>query len=182
MSNKIELNIFKCGQYKWRNPLKRLWFNFRNYFRQLKWAYQRATRGYSDWDLWDLDSFYTQILINSLRDFAQKTNGHPGEMTFEEWQILINTIANCFEESQEDLEDNLESWKRMEQIRQKYVDTNNSKNNDIDLLLKDPEDDLEFQKARKDWVTDLQQITKHRKEMSDRGFDLLKEWIWHLWF
>ena len=185
MSAKTELNVFKCITYYGQNPFKKCWYGFKDKCRQLKWAYQRATRGYSDWDLWDLDSFYVQMFINSLREFAEKTNGYPSGITYEEWQELIRTIARCFEESQEDLETNLESWKRMQCIRQKYETlkaTGNKEEAALNALLQCPEQDPEFKQAYQDWLKDVERSNKRQKEMSDRGFDLLKEWINHLWF
>ena len=185
MSSKIELNIFKCGRYDFRNPFKRIWHNFTNFFKQIKWAYQRATRGYSDWDLWDLDSYYVQLMINSMHDFAEKTNSHPSGMTHEDWQELVHTIARCFEESQESLEDNLESWKKMQCIREKYnalKEAGNEKKDELEALLKWPEQDPDYQKAYQEWLADIARTNAHQEEMLNRGFDLLKEWINHLWF
>lgn len=48
-----KLNVFHFG-YSHKFTL----WNIKNFFRTLKWAWQRATKGYCDWDRWDLDFFY----------------------------------------------------------------------------------------------------------------------------
>lgn len=52
---KSPLNVFEPAPYRWWCFGKRIkWF-----IRSLKWGWQRATKGYCDCDLWDLDHFYS---------------------------------------------------------------------------------------------------------------------------
>ena len=73
---KNELNIFTGGYMPW---YPRNWFdNIKYFFRTIKWGWQRATRGYSDYDTWDLDIFYSRIMIASLSQFRAEERGYPG--------------------------------------------------------------------------------------------------------
>ena len=63
-----DLNVFKYKTYS-RNPIK----NIRNFFQKIKYIYQRASKGYCDWDLYDLDNFYLNLLSKSIKEFADKT-------------------------------------------------------------------------------------------------------------
>ena len=43
----------------------------------LHWAWQRARRGWSDNDLWDMDSHLARILATALPEFQRRNIGHP---------------------------------------------------------------------------------------------------------
>lgn len=68
--------------------------------RRAKFRRQRITRGFSDWDWWDLDYFLCNLLAKSLRHYATHTIGHSPAVapTFEEYQERILRLADMFEE------------------------------------------------------------------------------------
>jgi hypothetical protein len=75
---------------------------------EIKWAYQRATRGFSDRDWWSLDSHIANVLSKALPLYIEKGHG-------------VN--ASYFEG--EDYDDD-EGWKKAEEKRdeeyRKYAD------------------------------------------------------------
>lgn len=96
MNNK--LNVFKFGFYEqsWRHPLDSIWRFFRNCY----YAWQRAVKGYCDWDLWDLDIFYRNLLIESLKVFKKRKCGYPSDMeSEEEWDNYLDKMIEHFEKS-----------------------------------------------------------------------------------
>ena len=101
------LNLFRKEDYcPWQWPSN--WpKNIKHFFHCFKYAYQRATKGFSDWDRWDLDLFYNHLFVNSLWEFAEKAIGYPGNEEFptmESWQKYLNEIADLFEQSIEGYE------------------------------------------------------------------------------
>ena len=68
--------------------------------RRAKFRRQRITRGFSDWDWWDLDYFLCNLLAKSLRHYATHTIGWSMNLasTFEEYQERILHLADMFEE------------------------------------------------------------------------------------
>lgn len=76
--------------------------------RRAKFRRQRITRGFSDWDWWDLDYFLCNLLTKSLRHFATHTIGHSSAVapTFEEYQQRILRLADMFEKMANWEEDN----------------------------------------------------------------------------
>lgn len=100
----MTLNVFKLGY------TKGFFYNIHHFFRTIKWAWQRATKGYCDWDRWDLDYFYKKLFTNSLKEFANKTQSAPDDYfderndSLEPWKEHVNKMAQCFELSIE------ESW------------------------------------------------------------------------
>jgi hypothetical protein len=65
--------------------------------REIKWGVQRWRRGYSDRDVWGLDSHLARVISGGVRQLITELHGHPGEMTFEEWQAILAKIAAGFE-------------------------------------------------------------------------------------
>ena len=49
----------------------------KDFFRSLKWAWQRATKGYCDRDAWDLDDFYTRLFVVTLRNLGMNCISSP---------------------------------------------------------------------------------------------------------
>lgn len=89
-------NVFYMGGMLRPHSPQAVWQNIRLFFRRFKWAYQRATRGYCDFDIWEMDSFYLNLFRESLHELANTTNGYPSDMTFEEWQKYLHKTAACF--------------------------------------------------------------------------------------
>lgn len=98
------MNIFKVSYLPWRYFPN--WFkNIGLFFRRFKWAWQRATRGYSDWDLWDLDQFYVKLFKDSLWALSEITHGWPANNDFpefEDWTNYLKDISRLFDMSREE--------------------------------------------------------------------------------
>lgn len=60
--------------------------------RAVKHFYQRRTRGWDDSDLWSLDCTIAKFTLPRLRRFRATLHGHPGEITFEEWEAILDKI------------------------------------------------------------------------------------------
>ena len=78
--------------------------------RKAKWKRQRISRGFSDWDWWDLDTFYLNLFVSSLRHYAKNTIGFSPSLapTYEEYQARILKLADMFEELADWEENNAE--------------------------------------------------------------------------
>ena len=68
--------------------------------RRAKWKRQRINRGFCDRDWWDLDYFYLNLFVSSLRHYAKNTIGFSPSIapTYEEYQARILRLADMFEE------------------------------------------------------------------------------------
>lgn len=86
-----DLNILKVGYVK---GFRHIFHNIKQFFKNCKYAWQRATKGYSDWDTWSLGTYYSDIISNSMTQFANETNSYPCGMTYDEWVEKIRSIAH----------------------------------------------------------------------------------------
>ena len=69
------LNINKFGYHPW---YPQNWFhNIRQFFWHFKLRRQRAKYGFCEADLWDMDSYLTELIITMLQNFPKKIHGAP---------------------------------------------------------------------------------------------------------
>lgn len=61
--------------------------------RQVRWAYQRVTRGWDDRAVWSLDTHLSLVLGQQLIKMADIAHGYPGTegWTFERWTTELRT-------------------------------------------------------------------------------------------
>lgn len=98
------MNIFSFGIYG-HHP--RWWFsNIKQFFKNIKYAWQRATRGFADPDWWEFDSYLSQTISGCLKEFNKKRNGFPSELYFQlgenagdkKWSEILTKIAENMEQ------------------------------------------------------------------------------------
>lgn len=86
------LNVFTFGYWPARNVIH----NIKQFFRNIKYGWQRATKGYCDWDLWDLDQFHLALLEKALIAFKKSNNGYPNGLTEESWDKILDRMIYCY--------------------------------------------------------------------------------------
>lgn len=162
---KNQLNVFKLGYYSWRHPFN--WpHNIRNFFRTIKWGWQRATKGYCTWDLWDLDAHLLQLIPASLRAFKKDNIGYPSELTYEKWNKIIDEMINHFETAYEYIynpEQYCESYPAYEAT---LTDTTTEAH----------------QAAWDIFSQEENKVIDEGYNHLNQGIDLLKKWLPHLWW
>lgn len=80
---------------------------------KLKWyikqKWQKLTRGYSDEELWNLDSTICKWLLPRLKTFKEKTIGYPPDLKSpKEWDEILEKIILALELYNSDLLDSPE--------------------------------------------------------------------------
>lgn len=91
------MNCLTYCYNSWKRPIN--WLrNLRQFFRNIKWAYQRVTKGYCDYDLWDMDMWLSHLLNRSLIDFANKVHGYPDSLVENEheWKSTLYNMSTAF--------------------------------------------------------------------------------------
>lgn len=78
-------------------------------FWKIKQKWQKLTRGYSDEELWNLDSTICEWLLPRLKTFKEKTIGYPPTLnSLKEWKDILEKIILALELHNSDLPDNPE--------------------------------------------------------------------------
>jgi hypothetical protein len=156
----MSLNVFSKHYCSYHNVgLKR---KIREPFLRLKWAYQRITRGYTDFDCLELDWFYGKMISETLQHFASSIHGWPasGEKypTCEDWQEALRAAAKDFD----------------------FIKTYDFEGNKVSAYF--------YERFQKKEPTDEKLWNKYRKEDDEvrnaavnRAFDFLKTNWFDLW-
>ena len=97
------MNVFKGNYLPWRRPTAWL-SNICSFFRRFKWAWQRATRGFADCDIWNLDNTILNYLSGTLKYLADNHWGWPGDEHFptdEDWTQFLRDMSQKFYQANE---------------------------------------------------------------------------------
>jgi len=63
----------------------------------VKFILQRLSSGWSDNETWSLDSSLSKIILPRLKRFKELTNGHPCDLTKDEWHKMLDEMIFAFE-------------------------------------------------------------------------------------
>lgn len=173
MSKDFTTSIFKYGYAR----------GFRKiglFFRRIKWAWQRAIKGYCDFDIYDLYAYHANMTIKALREFANKTQSYPNDMEYGEWFHTIVKIADYFEESIED--DGFDTAEHQEYNKLVKQYQTRTENEDGSITVSIPDGIPELNAACEKWLNVIRADLSRREDMKNRAFDLLKQYYWHLWW
>ena len=81
--------------------LKRLLNCIVSFFRNIKWVWQRITRGYSDKDLWSFDDTIAKFMLPRLKEFKKHIYGYPSCLkSIDKWKEILDKIIFSFEHAQ----------------------------------------------------------------------------------
>jgi len=164
-------NVFKYGWMPWRYP-RNWWGNIKLAFRQWKWAYQRATRGFADCDTWNMDQWLLSILSGALNQLADNHWGWPGDSRFpkdEDWTQYLKDMAQKFYNANEANEayptpERDKWWKWLEEHDYKILNFNRDDNPYVQTML---DEDKEISNKR---MQDFAEV-----------WSMMGDVIWDLW-
>ncbi len=89
------MNALIRSVLKMKNRLYRLYW-FKHPFWGLRNFIQRGKRGWSDRDVWSLDTYLAQVIAESVTKLKETNHGHPGDLEYEEWLAILDNIVFAF--------------------------------------------------------------------------------------
>ena len=97
------LNVFNNPKLPLKYPSN--WIRIiRMNLRNLKYAYQRVTRGVADCDYWDLDTYFLEVFVQGLDLLIKKQHGYPGNEQFptpDSWDKYLQEMRDYFYKANE---------------------------------------------------------------------------------
>jgi len=80
----------------------------RDMYLEIKWFIQRGKRGYADCDVWDFDSYLSDVIVKGLIELKENVHGVPCRFAskdgkyvdLEAWKSTIQKMINTFHTAQ----------------------------------------------------------------------------------
>jgi len=69
--------------------------------KEIKWFWQRGTRGWADSDVWSIDWFLCDIMPPMLKQLKKNKMGYPCGTSQKKWEKILDDIAYMFETAHE---------------------------------------------------------------------------------
>ena len=129
---------------------------------RIRYWIQRARRGYSDEDIWGFQDYLARVIAGGIGQLRNRTRGHPGTISAEEWENILTTIEDGFCEYAETDGEGRENYQKGEDWIKKLEALN--------LALGSPEP-LSF---------DFEEYKAFQRRFRHSGM-LLIRWFGHLW-
>ena len=166
----------------WSNPRYPLltWYKYISwFFRNIKYSVQRIRRGYSDHDLYDLNSYLATLLAESLSDFAQTTISIPTEYdeNIDLWRNVVRATADSFAaydkyDNHESMDSFLSYLQTKKMLAERYPDKSEEEIESICPVLV---------MLKSLWLNTYTAEEDAKKMSIDCGLDQLKEIFHDLW-
>lgn len=185
-------SAFCFGMSPWKYPSN--WFkNIGQWFRNLKYVWQRACYGYSDFDIWNLSDYHVFLLGEMLDQLAENPSGFPtacqgidikeiaeedDKEALEAWKTTLKNLALNFHKAYEPRmywqNEYLKTYYEFLDKTRKIEDTG------VSLKIR-YEDNEEFQRVREKYWERDKEIEELRENAYKEGLDGLKRWHRDLW-
>lgn len=86
----IKKIYYRCRRFVLRYKPSRI-------LRQALWFVQRGKRGWADCDVWNLDEYYTKLMLETLRRLEANLHSYPSEFDkssdgLKQWRKILKTI------------------------------------------------------------------------------------------
>ena len=160
-------NVFKLYPHNWKRP-SNWWDNIKDFFRGFKYTYQRATKGYCDYDLFSISDWFLEMFPNMLKEFSDGTHSYPWDMEENEWRKYLVEMREHF----------LNACKE-------YEDSSPEARKEYDELYKDFPLELYNTKEReekvKKYYKKVKEYDDYKQEELKKGMDMFQKRFWDLW-
>ena len=167
-------NVFTLYPYSWKYP-SCWWKNIESFFRGFKYTYQRATKGYCDYDLFSISDWFLEVFPNMLKEFADETYSHPYDMDEKEWgKYLIEMREHFLNACKEYENSSPEARKEFDEL---YKDFSAAE------YFKNPElyNTKERKEKIKEYYKKVKEYDNYKQEELKKGMDMFQKRFWDLW-
>lgn len=72
------INVYKMFRrdFSWKHPIR----NIKYIFKSFQWSRQRARNGFCDYDVMDIDTWFSEIMPRMIRELKENYTGHPQDI------------------------------------------------------------------------------------------------------
>lgn len=184
---------------------KRPWNIPRLVLRNIKYSWQRITRGYCDKDLWNIDYWFMNLIPDMLQQFKDTRHGSPGNLGKEytdehgilcndechaEWDKILEQMIFLFREMNEETckKENsyqIEHEKVLHEFEEKYglfgEKLENGEGDKIGRVLHFPSDLPKYKETEDKYYAEEKTLSQYREECKNQALELFSKWFYYLW-
>lgn len=150
--------------------IRQCWMN-------IKAAWQRITKGYANYDIWDMDHYILEILSRMLRQLATRANGYPGHepfTTYEEWIKWLQAMATRLEALQT-------NWTETQnEYEEEYFNALEARRQIIDNQIIYAQDN-ELKILHDKWLKRAEELNEQQQVETIKVFEELGRYWYLLW-
>lgn len=161
----MTLNLYAKPEYKMQLLARIKWW-----FKRAKYARQRARWGFSEYDVWDMDTYLAELIGNMTEYLSKRSQTHPWDMDEKEWKNTLKTISKSFK--QYNIERPCISY---EKYQAELVRKAEEGKFGREITHSIPEE------VAKAWAKEELENYASQMEELKRGFDLLYKYYSNLW-
>lgn len=152
-----------------------------HYWREIKFAWQRMMKGYSDRDTWDIDHWFLETMPNILEDFNKNRHGYPSDVSDEQWEKILNDMIKYFKNADEETTDFInkysEQWDKM--ITTKWIKWEKTEDG-LYKFFNEPGTPEEDDISKKHSEEEMKKF-EYMKENLHKGLELFEKYFYALW-
>jgi len=164
------LNVYE-SIWKKRNPS--------DFIRPIKYARQRARKGYCDRDIWCFYNWFLDIMPEMLKEFRDSTSGFPDEFMVDEYENNRQDYPHVEKEHLwvkiDDEQSNYEYGLIKDKAFRKWKDAINEIITEFVVLRRMDDEIWEHNSEDEEYFAEMQLHL-------DKAFALLQRWLFDLWF
>ena len=136
-----------------------------------------------DYDILDLDVYYSNMMIASLSQFRAEAMGYPGYMeNIEEWHAILDKIIFLLKQANEDVP--LDEKNELAEWYEEYLKTKTLSLVEVKKGVRKyvDNDDEETKEKICQYYKREEELYEIRKQKRKEAFELLAEYLGHLWW
>lgn len=203
--NKCDFVRTGCGE---KGRIQARMKHFRNCMR---WSRQRITRGYSDYDVWEMFTFLQTLIPDMLQTLKNTRSGSPGylgenytdkdgilvnDTCHEEWDKILDKMIFLWREIDEKTCSQKNPYKKeylkaLDEFHQKYgcfgvglqteKELEENKKSGGQRTVHFMDELPEYREISEKYREKEKSLDEYRKSCKDEAFDMLKKYFFDLW-
>lgn len=171
--------------------------------RDLKCCYQRIKKGYCYRDLWNIDSWFLNVIPDMLEEFRDSTNGFPtsflrsdgpsteeeSDRAFEKWKAILTEMAFLFREANE------ETCQRKNPYAEEHADVQHkfikrfgfngkwmNKKDGTRVFIRDLSDIPKYKALDENYHRVEHELWEYREDCRKKAMSMFSEYFYELWW
>ena len=167
-----------------------------DFFRSLKWAWQRAIKGYCELDTYSVSDWFLNTLPDMLEKIKKNYTGYPDELTEQEWNEILSRLIFLLREANKDTCTKVnpyeEEYHRIsEEFSRKYGEFGEKLMTDEDKKREKetgcspmylPSHLPEYKEICEQYSEEERKLSAYREQCKNEALELFSKWFYRLGF